>query len=397
MRSTIRPPRLHDPALARPLGVVAALALAALALLATGCGKREAQAASGGSAPAVQVGAENIIIADTATLEAGPSLAGTLLPERMAAIRAQVGGTITRVLVEQGQAVSAGQLLLTIDDAQQRDLVSAARSLVRSAELQAEQAQRNAARLRTLKDAGAVAESAWETAQTQAQQALAGLDDAKARLVQAEKALAWTQVTAPFAGVVSERGVNLGDVAVAGPGASGTLVTVMDPTVLKLDAAVPAEALRRVRVGGQARFLVTGWDRPFTGTVSRINPTADPQTRQVRVYVTIPNRDRALVSGLFAQGRVATERAQGVALPESAVDTRGTQPSVLVLRQGKVARQPVTIGLTDEVAELVQVTQGVARGDTVLSGLTTNVLPGTPVQVRGSAATVSPLERAGGR
>ena len=83
-----------------------------------------------------------------------------------------------------------------------------------------------------------------------------------------------------------------------------------------------------MRVGAPVDFRVTGYGaRAFTGAIQRINPTADPTTRQVRIFVSIPNDGRQLVAGLFAEGRVESEIAHGLLVPPSAVDQRGVTPA----------------------------------------------------------------------
>ena len=95
---------------------------------------------------------------------------------------------------------------------------------------------------------------------------------------------------APFDGIVSERAVSAGDVVQPG----SPLFTVVDPSSMRLEAAVPADALTAVAVGTPVEFTVSGLPgRTFRGRVERVNPVADPATRQVRVYVGIPNAARA--------------------------------------------------------------------------------------------------------
>jgi hypothetical protein len=93
------------------------------------------------------------------------------------------------------------------------------------------------------------------------------------------------------------------------------------------------------------------------------------------MYVRVPNTDRTLAAGLFAEGRVAIENVRGLAIPTAALDARASSPSVKRVRGGKVEAVPVTLGLRDDLAERVEVTSGLSRGDTVLVGAAI----GTPV------------------
>ena len=118
----------------------------------------------------------------------------------------------------------------------------------------------------------------------------------------------------------------------------------------------------------------------MNGTVARINPAVDATTRQVRIYVVVPNRDHALASGLFAEGRVTIEAAHALAVPLSALDPRATTPSVKRLKGGVVESVPVTVGLRDALRERVVVT-GLARGDTVLLGGAIGTPTGSSVRI----------------
>jgi len=117
--------------------------------------------------------------------------------------------------------------------------------------------------------------------------------------------------------------------------------------------------------------------------VTRINPTADAATGQVRIVVSVPNATGSLVGGLFANGRVASERRSGLTAPFAAVDLRGLKPAVLRLRGGKVERVEVSIGLRDEERERFEIVQGVSAGDTLLTGAAQGITPGSTVRIGG--------------
>jgi multidrug efflux pump subunit AcrA (membrane-fusion protein) len=128
-------------------------------------------------------------------------------------------------------------------------------------------------------------------------------------------------------------------------------------------------------------FGVTGFDRRISGKIERINPAVDPATRQVRIYVSIPNAEQSLVAGLFAEGRVSTDARRAIAVPASAVDRRGTAPVIHRIKGGKVDIVPVELGVRDEAAELIEIHSGLAQGDTVLLGSAQAVTEGSPVRI----------------
>jgi multidrug efflux pump subunit AcrA (membrane-fusion protein) len=144
---------------------------------------------------------------------------------------------------------------------------------------------------------------------------------------------------------------------------------------------VTSDDLSQLRVGADVNFEVRGYTQTFTGVIARIAPQADPVTRQVPIYVSIPNAERRLVAGLFAEGRVVTAAAEGLVVPTNAVNTGGPEPWVLRVAGGKTERVPVTLGLRDPRTEQVQVAEGLSEGDTLLRGAAQGITPGTPVTV----------------
>jgi RND family efflux transporter MFP subunit len=354
------------------------------ALFVTGCKREQGAAAEEGGTPVTTIGAETIVVADSTVLQTGPVLSGSLTPAREAQVRSELAGTVLETFVEPGQRVKRGTLLARIDDRAVRDSYISAKSSVRSAEQALQLARRDAERSERLAQAGAVAEREREASASTAANAEAALADAQARLATAAKELAYTQVRAPIDGVVSERQATAGDVVQTG----NALFTIVDPRSLELAGTVPAEAVGQLKPGAPVEFTVAGYPgRTFSGTLDRVNPTADPATRQVRVYATLPNADQGLVAGLFAEGRVGTDRRKTLLVPLSAVDQRGVTPTVLVLRRGKAEQQGVELGVREAATDRIEVRAGLQSGDTVLIGAATAIVPGTAVRVAGEAVT----------
>lgn len=340
------------------------VALAALCTLATASGCKQGEAGVPPPPPPVTLAPENVAVVAERTLLAGPQLSGTLRARRAAAIRAEVGGTVLEVLAEAGERVKPGQPLARIDDAALQDALLAARSGVSAARNNLQVAESNARRARTLADAGALAVQQAEQAEAALEAVRAQLADAQARLAVAQQQAGKTRVRAPFAGVVSERQVSAGDVVA--PGAP--LFTVIDPSRLQFEAAVPAARVAAVKPGAQVDFAVTGFEEVFRGDIERVNPSVDPATGQVRVYVDVKNDAGRLISGVYAEGRVATERGTAPAAPASAVDTTTTPPTVMRVSGGKVEKVVVELGLRDELADAVGFRSGVKSGDVLVLG-----------------------------
>jgi len=359
--------------------LAAALLVASISLMACQ-GTPDADATA--TPVTVQLGPEGIAVAQMTTLASGPILSGTLVADRTAQIRAEVPGSVLQVFRDPGAVVAAGTSLAKIDDRAISDVFLSARSGLAAAEAAADLAARELARAEKLAAAGAIADRDLENARRANLVATTAMFDARARLAQAQKQVDATNVLTPYAGIVSERFVNPGDVVA--PGAP--LFVVVDPATMKLEAAIPAEQLATVRVGAPVRFAVTGYPgRTFEGRIASINPAADPQTRQVRLSVRIPNAGNRLVAGLFAEGRVAANAREALTLPAAAVDQRGLSPAVLRLRGGVTEKVEVTLGARDQASDRLEITKGLTAGDTVLVGAALGIAPGTPLQVRAAA------------
>lgn len=358
------------------LGLLAALTAATTV---AACGGRSNAEAAPAETPAVTVPPENVTVIDTVTLRSGPAISGDLAAERSATIRAEVGGSVLSVNVEEGEPVRSGQLLASLDASVFSEQVRSAKSALTSAENAATVARREAERTKRLFAGGAVAERDVELADRALWAAEAQLESTRAALAAAEQQWQKTRLTAPFTGVVSRRNVSVGDVMTIG----NEMFTVVDPRSMQLEASVPVGALGSITVGSVVDFEVSGYEgRTFQGTVKRISPEVDPGTRQVRTVVNIPNTGSALVAGLFAKGRVVTESRSAIAVPVTAIDLRGATPTARRIKDGKVETVAVQLGLRDDVGGLVEVTGGLARGDTVLTGGAMSVATGTPVLVR---------------
>jgi RND family efflux transporter MFP subunit len=348
-----------------------------LSLLAASC-RAEAERSADPAAEVVQIGSENVVPVTSGMVVVGPIISGELKAEKEATVRAEVGGSMVEVSVLEAQAVRKGALLGRIETRTLEDSKQSASSAVRSAENQLLVARREAERTEQLVNAGALAVRDLDVVHNTVSAAEAQVADAKARLASADRALGDTIIRAPFQGIVSRRSVNAGDVV--SPGTE--LFTIIDPSSMRLEASVPSDDLRALRVGATVEFTVRGYDTPFQGRIERIAPQADATTRQVPIYVSIPNVGGRLVAGLFAEGRVVSQSASGIVVPSNAVNTTDpSMPWVLRVTNGKTERVNVTLGLRDPRTELVNVASGLNEGDVLLRGASQGITPGTPVKV----------------
>ena len=328
---------------------------------------------------AVELSPTNVTVVTQEEIRSGPVISGSLLPRREATIRAEIGGSVLQTYADKGQAVGAGQVLARIDESAIRDQYLSAKSGVTTAENARALAQRNLERAQKLAAAGAISDRDLEQARLGAETAQSQAADAAARFAGAQKQLQNTQVRAPFNGVISDRPVNAGDVVA--PGA--LLFTMMDPSSgMKFEAAVSADQLAGVRPGAPVQFRVHGYPgRLFTGRIERINPSADPTTGQISVYVAVPNT-AGLVSGLYAEGRVGAQSKVALTAPLNAITANGDTSFVMRVKGGRVQRLPVQVGVRDEEMERAEIIGPVQPGDTILIGAAASISANSLVHIQ---------------
>lgn len=360
----------------------AALPLAACAALAAGCDARAQTPTSeiDSSSPAV-VDPRTVAIVRRERISAGPPVSGELRAEREATARAEVGGSIRNLLVQEGDTVKRGQVLCRIEAPAQNDTLLSAEQGVRAAASALDVARRDGERTTALAAEGLIPRRDVETAAQRVAAAEAALAEADARVAGARDQLQKSVVRAPIAGVVSTRAAHDGDVIA--PGAP--VMTIIDPSTMQLIASVPADALGVLRPGAPVDFRLPAYEgEPFTGRITRISPAVDPLTGQVQIYVAVPNRPRRLVAGLFAEGRVTTASREALVAPADAVQASGESASALRLRDGRAERVAVEIGLRDEQHGRIEVLSGLSSNDMVLTGGAHAVTPGARVEIAGS-------------
>ncbi len=353
-------------------------------------GSETAEAAA--TTAAATLDAADVAQASRATLREGVPVSGPLEPKVNITVGAPIAEQVAEMFVDEGQPVRQGQPLARFRDDVVRAAAASARADVATARMQVTIAVAESSRAEALFGEGAIARRDHDNALLAVESARARLALAEAQSASAEDRLETATLKAPVAGVISRRHAQAGDRVDFGE----PVVDLVDTRTLQLAASVPTDRLAELRIGRPVSLRVAQLEgTEIAGRISRINPTADPATRQIKVYMDIPNAGNRLVGGLFASGRVVThEVVDAVAVPRVAVRYEGEErsPIIYVVDHGKVARRPVGLGIADEAQGLVQITSGLAAGETVIVGPIEGLPDGSPVEISGS-----PREAAGGR
>jgi membrane fusion protein (multidrug efflux system) len=361
-------------------------ALGAALCVATGLGAACGGESGGGGAAdsaapanAMALGLQDVAIARTMELGSTVSLRGSLEPAQTVTVRSQIAGTVRNLRVNRGSDVNRGQVLATIEAAGIQSQATGARAQVAAAEAGVALAQRRLEGARTLRQAGAMSDIDFRSAEAGFEAAQAQLAAARAQAETTAEAARRATVTAPLTGSVSERLVEEGEAV----GNNDDLFTVVDTRVLELAGQVGIEDAQRVRVGQSVVFaLEIDPDKEYRGRVTRIDPRADPGTRQVGVYIQLPNQDRRIMAGQYGRGRVVTGASlQQVAIPETAVRDTGAAAYVFAIENGRLAKRSVSLGVRDESRGLVAVTSGLQEGERILASPAPGTTAGMPVTI----------------
>jgi RND family efflux transporter MFP subunit len=295
------------------------------------------------------------------------SLPGELESYFQTDISPRVSGYLRRLHVDIGDHVRQGQVLADLDAPELTAALNEALSKQKAAEAVFQASRGSYRRLRqTARTAGAV--SPLQLDQTRAQAASDSLNvvAARAHYRAAAQMASYLHLTAPFAGVITERNVSPG--AAVGPGGAGAppLLKLRQLSRLRLRVAVPEAYVADLHRGGQVQFTVKSYPgRPFRGTIARQAGSVQPLTRSEQIEIDIPNPQEALKPGMFASVSLPISRPQSsLFVPKTAVVSTTERTYVIRVAQGRTELVNVQVG--DENSGQVQVFGQLKVDDIVL-------------------------------
>jgi RND family efflux transporter MFP subunit len=326
---------------------------------------------------------------------------GRVTPSAEVEIRPRTDGPIVSVHFRAGQNVKEGDLLFTIDPRVFQAEVDRATALLRGAEARAKSAASELARTKRLHDNGTVTKEEFEQATARSEEALTGVQVARAALDLARLELQFTRVSAPVSGKVGRPLLDPGNFVKAGITPLATLVVteparaefgVDERTFLELRRAVRGEKLGVRRVEDLPVFLRLSAedDFPHRGKVESVSNHVEPSTGVIQFRAVFPNPDGDLVPGLFARVRIPVSTPREVLMiPGEAIRTltgeeigRGVRYAVYVVSDKNVVEsRPVTFGPIAEDG-LREVKEGLKAADRVIREVVKGVRPGQEVKPR---------------
>jgi membrane fusion protein (multidrug efflux system) len=289
---------------------------------------------------------------------------GTTFSRRAIQVVALTSGRIVEVAFEPGQFVEAGAVLVRLDDDIERADVAEAEATLQESTLALQRAQ-------ALRQKNAIPEATVE-------QLVAAEVSARAELDRARRRLDDRTVRAPFAGDVGLRMIDSG----ARVDEEMVLTTLDDRSEMEIEFSVPEMLYGQVAIGQPIEATSAAFPgRSFEGLVATIDSRVDSTARAFKVRALLPNPDLALPAGMFMHVAVVLESRTAVMVPEEAVIVQGDRTFVYVVADGKAAVRNVTLGQRELGA--VEVTAGLAQGDSVVVRGTPRLRDGAAVRVMG--------------
>ncbi len=386
----------------------AAVALAAILLVfLPSCTKVRAK---GESQSVLTVGVTKVA---RKSLQRQITLSSELVPFQEIDVYAKESGFVKKLYVDYGSRVQAGQLMATLEIPELEAQLQTDQASIKNATDEVSRAQhqlkRYQAQYRVLhleftrlnsvfeSQPGLVAQQEVDDAQGKDLAAASQVDAGESALAAAESQLLvnrsrlvhdqalfdYARITAPFAGVVTERYANLGTLMQAGTSSSTQampLVKLSQDDLYRLVIPVPESSVRYIRVGDAVQVRVPALNRTFPGKVARFSMDVQEGTRTMHTEVDVPNSDRLLMPGMYAETTLTLEAKDNVlVVPLEAVSREGSQTTVDVVNSaGKVELRVVTVGL--ETSTDAEVVSGLAEGDEVVVSDRSGLKPGQEVR-----------------
>jgi multidrug efflux system membrane fusion protein len=305
-------------------------------------------------------------------------LPGTALPAQNAVVYARLDGFVDKLLVDLGDEVKEGQLLAVLQAPELEAELARARSRQGEAERNLTLSRTSAERHARLATTGISSREAADEAQARANSAEAALDGGNAENNRLSAVYAYRRVLAPFAGIITRRGVDRGTLVKS---SATALFEIAQTRTLKIFVDVPQTLAADIRPGLSAQvFTPEAPDRRFAGKVVRTARALDPSTRTLRTEIHLPG-EGGLLAGSYVRVKLTVGRSSApVVIPAAALVTRKEGQRVLVLGAGN-AVQPRTVVTGRDLGEEIEVLDGLTGNERVVLSPPDDLQAGAKVSV----------------
>lgn len=288
-------------------------------------------------------------------------LTGTLRGDRETDLAANANGRVLATSVERGEQIKPGQVLAKLDTRAAALSAADARAQVDSIKAQAGLARIECERYEQLKAKGAISDLEYQQKIGQCETLPLNVQAASARAALAAQNVGDGVIRAPFAGVVTERFVEVGQFVRQ----DSRVVTIVSVDPLRLQIAVPEAQVASVKEGAEVSFRVAAYgERRFTGKVRFVSGALRATTRDLVAEAIVPNPEHLLLPGMFADVELTVGSERLPSVPAAALTERDDQSRLFVVVDGRLEERIVAVG--PKVADRVSITRGVKDGEQVV-------------------------------
>ena len=288
---------------------------------------------------------------------------GTVIPGQDVALQTESAGKITQLPLKEGQKVQKGELLVRINDSELQARLQQAKHRQKLLEQQVE-------RKRKLLAKNGISQESFDETKTE-------LESLKSEVAMINAQIAKKQLRAPFDGTVGLKQVHLGSYV----SLQTTVAKLVQKQPVKIDFSIPGKYADDVAEGQTISFRVNGRDSNLKARIYAIEPSIDPSTRTLQIRAMYPNEQEKITPGSFAEVKLNLSKTdQAVMIPSIAVIAELQGKKVFVYRNGKSYPQKIKTG--KRTKSMVEVTEGLSPGDTVITKGIQKVRPGAAVKIK---------------
>lgn len=302
---------------------------------------------------------------------------GSIVSDHRVDVASRASGYIRKILVREGEAVTLGQTLVTLDDADVEGAVRQVTASVDKANSALKDAQTDLDNFNALYKRGSVSENKLRKVRLQRDIAQDTLREAKAALETAMSQRQYTQIISPVTGVVIKRHKRSGDLAAP----AMPLLTVESSEGLLFETYIAEGQLKNIKQGEAVEVTIDAIEQPLQGVVARVVPSGDPLTRKARVKVSLPD-SKGLLPGMFGRAyfKVGVKSLPVVAV-ESLITKAGLSGVFVVNDQQRINFRWLRLGKTRQ--EKLEVLVGLSGGERIILAPTEQLREGDAVELKG--------------
>jgi RND family efflux transporter MFP subunit len=328
-----------------------------------------------------------------AQAEAVLTASGYVVARRKAAVASKGTGQLVYLGVQEGDTVRKGQVIARLEDKDVLATLDRARENFHMAEADLKDARQSLDRQKALLEKQLVAQADFDAAEARYKRVVASIESARAAVKEAEVAVEYTRIVAPFDGTVLSKNADVGEIVAPLAGAASSraaVVTIADMSSLEVEADVSEANLTRVFSEQPCEITLDAYpERHYPAYVDKIVPTADRAKATVMVKIKFKSYDRSVLPEmsakiLFLPATAAESAAMTkplLSVPAGAVAERNGRQAVYQVKDGRAVEVPVAVGRS--MGSLVEIKEGLKAGDKVIARVDDRISAGTRVALKG--------------